>query len=229
MTLWPSIFLRQVKWDSVWTAKKEKYYDDEQLYISFTIFGNGMEMLARSPKSSGWWVQTLCWAGRRLAGGFAGCAGGELVEITSQLHRALPRHTRLQWEVPADYSGCFNHPSITWNFHTQPSININPPSPKLKKSKKSLELLMINTILESWKSCSISITFVKASRSSSIAFKSICIRHNLLLFLYSCFMVQSMERSRFIWNWISLEIWNKNVAVSFVWEVARGCLLTSLY
>ena len=40
----------QVKSDSVWTAKKEKYYDDEQLYISFTIFGNGMEMLARSPK-----------------------------------------------------------------------------------------------------------------------------------------------------------------------------------
>ena len=45
-----------------------------------------------------------------------------------------------------------------------------------------MELLMINTILGSWKSCSISITFVKASRSSSIAFKSIYIRHNLLLF-----------------------------------------------
>ena len=26
-----------------------------------------------------------------MAGGWGGCAGGELVEITSQLHRALPR------------------------------------------------------------------------------------------------------------------------------------------
>ena len=65
-----------------------------------------------------------------MAGAQGGCGGVELVEITSQLHRALPRpawHTRLQWEAPADYSGWLNHPSITRNFHTQPSINI--PSP----------------------------------------------------------------------------------------------------
>ena len=68
----------------------------------------------------------------RAAGGRAGCGGGELVEITSQLHRALPCLDQpwLQWEEPADYSGWLNHPSITWNFHTQPSINISPPPVK---------------------------------------------------------------------------------------------------
>ena len=72
----------------------------------------------------------IVWVLDLVAGAQGGCGGVELVEITSQLHRALPRpawHTRLQWEVPADYSGWLDHPSITRNFHTQPSINI--PSP----------------------------------------------------------------------------------------------------
>ena len=68
-----------------------------------------------------------------MAGAQGGCGGVELVEITSQLHRALPRLAQLQWEVPADYSGWLNHPSITWNFHTQPSIN-SPPFP-IKEEK----------------------------------------------------------------------------------------------
>ena len=32
-----------------------------------------------------------------MAGGWGGCAGGELVEITSQLHRALPRAWHWHW------------------------------------------------------------------------------------------------------------------------------------
>ena len=133
----------------------------------------------------------------RAAGGRAGCGGGELVEITSQLHRALPCLDQpwLQWEEPADYSGWLNHPSITWNFHTQPSINISPPPVKeeisnIVNNRASLFFIMIYDL-------------VSKSKLQALFFPSLC------------FMVESTERWRFIWNWISEEIWNKNVAFQF--------------
>ena len=133
-------------------------------------------------------MQTLCWAGRRLAGGFAGCAGGELVEITSQLHRALPRLAQLQWEVPADYSGWLNHPSITWNFHTQPSINISPPTIKEEKYRNYQYFPSPLKIIQP------SLVFCH-----HIMIKIPCFKIIVMMFIPSlCFMVESIERWRFI-------------------------------